>query len=145
MGDFPDDLLRRHARAAGGSPATSAGSADSGTCAQCGDRLLPARYCLLLATDRLLMMIRRQVADLWRRAATGALATHSDWALLYQELLAKRSARFSRSRQPMECVKIRDHLHSLLTEHRARCRPASRAELVRGRLIDGVRPGAIHC
>ena len=29
------------------------------------------RYCLLLATDRLLMMVRRQVADLWRRAAIG--------------------------------------------------------------------------
>jgi hypothetical protein len=32
------------------------------------------------------MVVRRQVADLWRRGATDALATHSDWALLYQEI-----------------------------------------------------------
>jgi hypothetical protein len=50
------------------------------------------RYCLLTATDRLLMIVRRQVADLWRRAATGATATQSDWALLYQELLAALGA-----------------------------------------------------
>ena len=95
------------------------------------------RYCLLLATDRLLMMVRRQVADLWRRAATGHLPRMSDWALLYQELLAALSAILA---EPAAGdATIREHLHSLLTEHRAR-RPASRAELVRGRLIDGVRP-----
>jgi hypothetical protein len=92
---------------------------------------------LLLATDRLLMMIRRQVAGLWRRAAAGALDTRSDWALLYQELLASLSA--IRAQPAAGDTQIREHLYLLLEEHRAR-RPAGRAELVRARLIDGVRP-----
>jgi mono/diheme cytochrome c family protein len=33
-------------------------------------------------------MVRRQVADLWRRAAAGTVAAQGDWASLYQELLA---------------------------------------------------------
>ena len=135
MGDFPDDLLRRHARQLAGRP-PSAGALIQEP-ARSVETACFLRYCLLLATDRLLMMVRRQVADLWRRAATGALATHSDWALLYQELLAALSAILAEP--AADDAKIRDHLHSLLTEHRAR-RPASRAELVRGRLIDGVRP-----
>ncbi len=135
LGDFPDDLLRRHARRlARRSPSAGALIQEPARGVETACFL---RYCLLLATDRLLMMIRRQVADLWRRAATGALAAHSNWALLYQELLSALNAILS---EPAAGdAQIREHLHSLLAEHRAR-RPASRAELVRGRLIDGVRP-----
>lgn len=59
----------------------------------------------------------------------GALATRSDWALLYQELLAALSAILAEP--AVGDAKIREHLYSLLSEHRAR-RPASRAEPVRG-------------
>jgi hypothetical protein len=83
------------------------------------------------------MMVRRQVADLWRRAAGGALDMHSDWAVLYQDLLAELGRILADPAAGDS--QIREHLHSLLTEHRTR-RPASRAELIRGRLIDGVRP-----
>lgn len=96
------------------------------------------RYCLLNATDRLLMMVRRRVADLWRRAAIGAnAAARGDWAALYQELLTALGAIVA---DPSASdAEIREQLQSLLATHRAR-RPATRAQLVRERLIDGVRP-----
>jgi TnpA family transposase len=135
MGDFPDDLLRRYARRLAGRPPSA------GALIQEPARSVEAacflRYCLLLATDRLLMMVRRQVADLWRRAASGVLAMHSDWAVLYQDLLAELGRILADPAAGDS--QIREHLHSLLAEHRAR-RPASRAELIRTRLIDGVRP-----
>ena len=135
MGDFPDDLLRRHARRLAGRP-PSAGALIQEP-ARSVETACFLRYCLLLATDRLLMMVRRQVADLWRRAATGALAMHSDWVVLYQDLLAELGRILA---DPAAGDgQIREHLHSLLAEHRVR-RPASRAELIRARLIDGVRP-----
>src|ERR1700677_5322326 len=90
MRDFPDDLLRRHARRLAGRP-PSAGALIQEP-ARSIETACFLRYCLLLATDRLLMMVRRQVADLWRRAAIGATATQGDWALLYQELLAALGA-----------------------------------------------------
>ena len=99
MSDFPDDLLRRHARRLAGRP-PSAGALIQEP-ARSVETACFLRYCLLLATDRLLMMVRRQVADLWRRAATGALATHSDWALLYQELLAELGTILADSRLPV--------------------------------------------
>jgi hypothetical protein len=95
------------------------------------------RYCLLTATDRLLMMVRRQIADLWRRAGIGSTSTHGDVALLYQELLAALSTIVADP--PAGEEEILGQLHSILAAHRAR-RPVSRAQLVRERLIDGVRP-----
>jgi TnpA family transposase len=135
MGDFPDDLLRRHARRLAGRP-PSAGALIQEP-ARSVETACFLRYCLLLATDRLLMMVRRQVADLWRRAASGALAMHSDWSVLYQDLLAELGRILADTAAGDS--QIREHLHSLLAAHRAR-RPASRAELIRARLIDGVRP-----
>src|ERR1700677_433479 len=135
MGDFPDALLRRYARRLAGRP-PSAGALIQEP-ARSVESACFLRYCLLLATDRLLMMVRRQVADLWRRAASGALAMHSDWAVLYQDLLAELGRILA---DPAAGDgQIREQLHSLLAEHRVR-RPASRAELIRARLIDGVRP-----
>src|SRR5450755_2795363 len=65
-----------------------------------------------------------QVADLWRRAAAGVGATHDDWALLYQELLAALGAIVADP--PAGDEGILGQLHSLLSAHRAR-RPVSRA------------------
>jgi hypothetical protein len=53
---------------------------------------------------------------------------HSDWAILYQDLLGELGRILA---DPAAGDgQIREHLHSLLTEHRTR-RPASRAELIR--------------
>jgi len=83
------------------------------------------------------MMVRRQVADLWRRAAAGADAVQGDWASLYQELLAALGAIVADPAVSDEG--ILGQLQLLLAEHRAR-RPATRTQLIRERLIDGVRP-----
>ena len=135
LGDFPDDLLRRHARRLAGRP-PSAGALIREP-ARSIETACFMRYCLLTATDRLLMMVRRQVADLWRRAATGTGVAHGDWAALYQELLTAVSTIVA---DPAATdAGVREQLQSLLVNHRTR-RPASRAHLVRERLIDGVRP-----
>ena len=83
--DFPDDLLRRHARRLAGRP-PSAGALIREP-VRTIETACFLRYSLLTATDRLLMMVRRRVADLWRQAATGAEAALGGWATLYQELL----------------------------------------------------------
>ena len=95
------------------------------------------RYCLLVSTDRLLLMVRRRVADLWRMAAVGVDAKLTDWARLYQELLGELARLVSDSEVSNEAM--REQLLSLIQAHRAR-RPRSRAEIVRARLIAGVRP-----
>ncbi|MBV8969845.1 MAG: hypothetical protein JO331_12415 [Verrucomicrobia bacterium] len=83
------------------------------------------------------MMVRRRVADLWRQAATGAEATLGDWATLYQELLAALSTIVAD--ESTSETAIREQLQSLIAVHRDR-RPATRAQLVRERLMEGVRP-----
>jgi hypothetical protein len=82
-------------------------------------------------------MVRRRVADLWRQAATGAEATLGDWATPYQKLLAALSTIVAD--ESTSETAIREQLQSLIAEHRNR-RPATRAQLVRERLMEGVRP-----
>ena len=135
LSDFPDELRRRHARRLAARP-PSAGALIQEP-ARSIETACFLRYCLLLATDRLLMMIRRQVADLWRRAAAGAVSAQADWAALYQQLLAELGAIVAQPHVSEE--QLRERLLTLLAAHRAR-RPASRAQLIRERLIDGVRP-----
>jgi len=50
------------------------------------------RYCLLIGTDRLLLMVRRRVADLWRHATRDANRVLIHWADLYRELLTSVAA-----------------------------------------------------
>ena len=71
------------------------------------------------------MMSRRQVADLWGRAAIGATATQGDWALFYQELLAALGAMVRGRRPAMKG--ILGQLHSLLTAHRVRLAHSARS------------------
>ena len=135
LSDLPDELLRRHARRLAGRP-PSAGALirEPGRSIE---TVCFLRYCLLTATDRLLLMVRRQVADLWRRAAIVADTARGDWADLYQDLLGALGAIVA---DPAATdAGIREQLQSLLATHRAH-RPATRAHLVRERLIDGVRP-----
>ena len=133
--DFPDDLLRRYARRLAGRP-PSAGALIREP-VRTIETACFLRYSLLTATDRLLMMVRRRVADLWRQAATGAEATLGDWATLYQELLAALSTIVAD--ESTSETAIREQLQSLIAVHRDR-RPATRAQLVRERLMEGVRP-----
>lgn len=82
--DFPDDLLPRHAKRLAGRP-PSAGALIREPVRSIETACF-LRYCLLTATDRLLLMVRRRLADLWRRAASGANAAPGDWAACYQDL-----------------------------------------------------------
>jgi hypothetical protein len=92
---------------------------------------------LLTQTDHLLLMVRRRVADLWRVAAAGVDAKLADWAPLYQELLGELGLLASDAELSSDA--LREQLAALLQAHGAR-RPRSRAENVRDRLIEGVRP-----
>ena len=60
-----------------------------------------------------------------------------DWASLYQELLTSLGTIVADASNSDSA--IREHLQSLLSAHRVR-RPATRAQLVRERLMEGVRP-----
>ena len=133
--DLPDAIVRRYARRlAGRAPAVAARIAEPARTIEVACFL---RYCLLTTTDHLLLMVRRRVADLWRTVAVEVDAKWSDWARLYQELLGDLGSLASNPSLSSEA--IRDRLLALLQTHRAR-RPRSRAQIVRDRLIEGVRP-----
>ena len=95
------------------------------------------RYCLLATTDHLLLMVRRRVAELWRMAGTGLQAMTADWSTLYQELVhdVTRLA----STPDVDAGALQAELRRILAEQRDR-RPRSRADRIRDRLIDSVRP-----
>jgi hypothetical protein len=95
------------------------------------------RYCLLIGTDRVLLMVRRRVADLWRRATKDANQVLIHWADLYRELLASIGALASDTAVPDG--EIRKRLQSLVAEHLQR-KPPTRAQLVRDHLTLEIRP-----
>ena len=133
--DLPDAIVRRYARRlAGRSPAVAARIAEPARTIEVACFL---RYCLLTTTDHLLLMVRRRVVDLWRTVAVGVDAKLTDWARLYQELLGELGSLASNSSLSSEAM--RGHLLALPQAHRAR-QPCSRAQIVRDRLIEGVRP-----
>ncbi len=133
--ELSDAIVRRYARRlAARAPAVAARIAEPARTIEVACFL---RHCLLVSTDRLLLMVRRRVADLWRIAAAGVDAKLTDCARLYQELLGEL-ARLA-SDPGVSSETMREQLLSLIQAHRAR-RPRSRAEIVRERLIEGVRP-----
>jgi hypothetical protein len=79
------------------------------------------RYCLLIGTDRLLLMVRRRVADLWRHATTDANRVLIHWADLYRELLTSVAALPSDT--TIADTEVRDRLRSLVAELRQRKPP----------------------
>ena len=132
--DLPDAIVRRYAlRLAGRAPAVAARIAEPARTIEVACFL---RYCLLTQTDHLLLMVRRRAADLWRVAAAGVDAKLADVARLYQELLGELGSLAGDTALSSEA--LREQLVALLQAHRAR-RPRSRAEIVRDRLIEGVR------
>ena len=120
--DAPDDLLRRYARR------LAARSPSAGRLIHEPTRTIETayflRYCLLLNTDRLLLMVRRRVADLWRRASKDASQVLIHWADLYRELLASIGA--LANDKGVEDTQIRDQLRKLVADHQARKPPRAR-------------------
>ncbi|MDR6861532.1 hypothetical protein [Variovorax guangxiensis] len=87
--EFNDGLVRRYARRmAGRPPSVSARIKEPARTLEVSCFL---RYCLLTATDQLIFMVQRRVADLWRHCADG-VASSLDWAQQYQELLRSSSS-----------------------------------------------------
>ena len=93
------------------------------------------RYCLLTATDQIIFMFQRRVADLWRHCADGVATV--DWARQYQELLQELSELAGDDAVPD--TELRSRLREMVA---AKCaqRPPSRASVIRQRLIDAIAP-----
>ena len=86
LGKFNDALVHHYARRrAERTPSVSARIKEPTRTVELGCFL---RYCLLTATDQLILMFQRRVADLWRHCTEGSAGT-LDWKQKYQELLAE--------------------------------------------------------
>ena len=94
------------------------------------------RYCLLSATDQVILMIQRRVADLWRQAREEVPEVIS-WAVLYKSLLADLTALTGQDQ--LAEGEFKASVVALLAA-RAQDKPPSRASLVRERLFDSIRP-----
>jgi len=133
--DVPEGLLRRYARRLAERPPSI------GARIQEPARTLEVacflRYCLLITTDRLLWMVRRRVADLWRHAALDAAKVLTDWADLYRGLLGSLGHLVADTTIPD--AQVRERLQLLIADHQQR-KPPTRAHLIRERLIAEIRP-----
>ena len=110
---IPDALLRRYARRLASRP-PSAGRMirEPGRTIEVAYFL---RYCLLVNTDRLLLMVRRRVADLWRRSAQDANQVLTHWADLYRELLGSLGKLASDT--GLDATQLRTQLQELIAAH----------------------------
>ena len=134
MGTLPDLIVRRYARRLASRP-PSAGAKIKEP-ARSVEVACFLRYCLLTATDQLILMVQRRVADLWRQAA-GNVGDTVNWAELYQSLLHELVNLSAESAVPD--AELRARLEALVTTQQQR-RPPSRASLVREHLIEAIRP-----
>ena len=138
--DVPDVILRRYARRlASRPPAVGARIAEPARTIEVACFL---RYCLLATTDHLLFMVRRRVAELWRLAGLGVEAALTDWVRMYQDLLVELGT--LATDRDLSSDALREQLVALVEAHRRR-KPRSRAEIVRDRLIEGVRLQCMRC
>ncbi len=94
------------------------------------------RYCLLTATDQVILMIQRRSADLWRQASATVTDT-GNWAPLYQQLIRELGG--LAQNQDMDAIQLRERLAELVNASQ-QAKPPSRASQVRERLFDGIRP-----
>ena len=134
LGELNDVLVRRYARRlATRPPSISARIKEPARTVEVACFL---RYCLLTATDQLILMFQRRVADLWRRCADGVVAS-VDWAEQYQRLLQELSGLAAQDAVPD--VELRSRLSDLVAAKRAQRAP-SRASVIRQRLIDAIAP-----
>ncbi|MDM0071484.1 Tn3 family transposase [Variovorax sp. J31P207] len=133
LGDLNDVLVRRYARRmAGRPPSVSARIKEPARTLELSCFL---RYCLLTATDQIIFMFQRRVADLWHHCADGVASV--DWARQYQELLQELSELADHDAVPD--TELRSRLREIVA---AKCaqRPPSRASVIRQLLIDAIAP-----
>ncbi len=131
----PDDLLRRYARRLANRPSSIGARIKEPV--RTSETAFFLRYCLLIGTDRVLLMVRRRVADLWRRATKDANQVLIHRADLYRELLASIGA--LASDMTVTDSDVRGPLRLLVAGHQQRKLP-TRAQLVRDHLTLEIRP-----
>ena len=134
LGNLPDLIVRRYARRLAARP-PSAGAKIKEP-ARTVEVACFLRYCLFTATDQLILMVQRRIADLWRQAAAEVPGT-VNWADLYQRLLAERVTLSAQGAVPD--AELRQRLEAVVKASRQR-KPPSRASLMRERLIEVIRP-----
>jgi hypothetical protein len=133
--ELPEAIVRRYARRlASRAPAVAARIAEPTRTIEVACFL---RYCLMVSTDHLLSMVRRRVADLWRKAADEAEARQVNYERLYQQLLGELSALAGDG--TLSAVELQQKLNALLNAHREHRRP-TRAQIIRDQLTEEVRP-----
>ena len=99
------------------------------------------RYCLLSATDQLLLMVQRRISDIARTAAS-AVTESVSWAALYKNLLAEVAALANAPialTAPANNTELRAQLCALLAAQ-AKHKPATRAARIREQLLDTAAP-----
>jgi hypothetical protein len=95
LAELPEAIVRRYARRlASRAPAVAARIAEPTRTIEVACFL---RYSLMINTDHLLWMVRRRVADLWRKAAEEADAQRVNYERLYQQA-ARRTVRIGQRR-----------------------------------------------
>ena len=134
LADIPDLILRRYARRLVSRP-PSAGAKIKEP-ARTAEVACFLRYCLFTTTDQLILMVQRRIADLWRQAA-GQVPATVNWAAMYKALLGELEALSAKGAMPD--TELRERLDALVIATQ-KCKPPSRASLVREGLIDGIRP-----
>ncbi len=87
--ELPDIIVRRYARRMASRPPSA--SARIREPAHTVEVACFLRYCLFTATDQLILMVQRRIADLWRQVAA-SIPNAVNWATLYQTLLAELGA-----------------------------------------------------
>jgi TnpA family transposase len=135
LAELPEAIVRRYARRlASRAPAVAARIAEPTRTIEVACFL---RYSLMIGTDHLLWMVRRRVADLWRKADEEADAQRVNYERLYQQLLGELSALASDG--TLSVAELQQKLNTLLLAHRERRGP-SRAQIIRDQLMEEVRP-----
>ena len=136
LSNLNDVLVRRYARRMATRPPSI--SARIKEPARTVEMACFLRYSLLTATDQLMLMFQRRVADLWRRCADGVTVA-VDWALQYQQLLQELADLAAQEMVPD--AELRSRLVDLVAAKRARRAP-NRASIIRQHLIDAIAPVA---
>lgn len=90
-----------------------------------------------LRADRLLLMVRRRVADVWHHATQDAKQVLIHWTDLYRELLGSMEALVADT--TVADSEVCERVKFLVAAHQAR-KPPTRAQLVRKHLIAEIRP-----
>ena len=135
LAELPEAIVRRYARRlASRAPAVAARIAEPTRTLEVACFL---RYCLMIGTDHLLWMVRRRVADLWRRASEQADACRADYERLYQQLLDELSALAGDG--TLSAAELQQKLNTILVAHREHRGP-NRAQIIRDQLMQQIRP-----